>query len=209
MPEKGTRKRGRETQPTEPTETIQSVFDETMKLVKEIPEDQLTKLRIESDALIFLLSMGELWGLRGGNRGLNFILKDRAYRWVQSSIMPVVAKRHENNSLSIIVGAGYMGTHRQSGFSIVADSIENAEINVQSNYLPADNEFKWPRYDMRNEHWKTQHNFIEGLNIRGREFIGYLKQEPAINKLKLARSLIQQAVQPIKFTTPVEYLFYE
>jgi len=200
-------RRTEDIQPEESTETEQPVFDSIMAVVKSIPEikggRQEAKLNIEQDQIADILKWGKFWGMFGetGIRGLSYKLEHKAMDWLKlpsgwPDMELVVAQNEqpEGFALEIVnIGADAGVAHRRSGFLIIAHPSGNA-INVQTMYLPEDNPYREPGFDMQNPYWQKQHAFMEVVNRTGREFVDQLDQESALNKLKLAKSLIDHAI---------------
>lgn len=190
MPEKVVTKRKKDIQPKEPTETEQSVFDSIMAIVEGIPEiksgKRKAKLSIEQDQII---------------GGLGYCLAYKTKQWLKfPSGWPdmdfTIAKNGQREGFILEftnIGTDAGIAHRKSGFLLIAHPIGKV-INVQTIYLPEDNKFREPRFDMQNPYWQEQHAFMEAVNRTGIEFVDQLDQEPTINKLKFAQRMVEQAV---------------
>jgi len=182
------------------TETEQSVFDSIMAVVKSIPEikggRQEAKLNIEQDRVIDILG-GKLWGLSHYARDWLKLPSG----WPDMDLVVAQNGEREGFTLEVInIGADAGIAHRRSGFLLIAHPIGEA-INVQTIYLPEDNDFREPRFDMQNSYWQRQHSFMEAVNRTGREFVDRLDQESTLNKLRFAKSLIEQAITSAKTTS--------
>ena len=172
-----------------------AMFDETMALVKEATKGdphREARLQVRQEDIItssdyLLARAAEDWlKLPSGWPEMEFTIED-------------LAGDNGYKIEAVNIGANAGVPFRRSGFIIAANWIENiGRINVQIVYLPEDNEYREPIFDMQNQYWKRQYYFMEAVNRTGRNFADQLRQKPTANQLGLARNLINRAVNPEK-----------
>ncbi len=174
-------------------------------LIEKIPairrgEDK-ANLGIEKNEVADIIKWGQFWGMFQGGRGLHFLLESKAERWLHPNralLDFIVGKSPDGYSVQISqLGADAGVTTQRSGFLLTLSRVDGgigSSVGFIPEIIPA--KYQSPRVDMENPYWQHQHEFVHGVNHAGKDFVAQLQQEPALNHLRLARSLIDHAMHP-------------
>lgn len=172
------------------------IFHETYKAVKEaVGKDPLREARlwIQQEDII------QLTGWRFKQKAKNWLELPSGWSDMKFTIEDL-GHREGYKIEAVNLGANAGVTFRRSGFIIAANWYTGiSRTGVQVVYLPEDNQFREPLFDMQNPYWQRQHNFMEEVNRRGREFSDELSQKPRIDQLTLASNLIDRATRKARF----------